>query len=199
MYRIFDGLSIEETDKLKKTLPRAASFKKGDELYKNGYVALIKSGNATVRRIGASGQVLTVRIVGSGELFGAASIFGEWKKGASSIIANGSGEIIYISEKDFSKILLDFPVVSINYIRYLTERIRFLNKRIDAFSAGSTEQRLYEYLTNQKNRDNAVDLQMSMTKLASVLNVGRTSLYRDMDSLEQKGLIKREKKIIYIY
>lgn len=199
MYKIFAGLTSLETEKIKSATESPSRFKKGDELYKNGYIALIESGKATVKRISSNGQSLTIRTVFDGEIFGAASIFGKWEEGASSVIAETDGSIIYFSEDAFKKILYDFPAVSLNYIKYLTERIRFLNRRIDAFSADSTEERLYEFLTSQKDINGSVDISIGITNLARILHVGRTSLYRDIESLERKGLIKKENKKITVY
>ena len=197
-HKIFDGLTAAETEEILNSISKATTFKKGDELYKNGKVALLKSGKATIRRISLTGQPLMIRSLGENEIFGAASIFGEWKKGASSIIAETDGEIIYIDESDFRELLIKNEKVTFNYIAFLTERIRFLNRRIDAFSAGSTEQRLYEFLLSNKDEKGVFTLTTSMSKLSSMLNVGRTSLYRDISSLESKGLIERKAKKIYV-
>ena len=196
---LFEGLTKAETEELKRFLPVAEAFKKGAELYKNKVIGIIVKGRATVRRISLTGQPLIIRSLEAGDIFGAASLFGDWKEGASSIKADSTGQIIYINENDFKNLILRFPKVNFNYIHFLTERIRFLNRRIDAFSADSTEQKLYEFLLSQKDGDGVYTLTVTMSKLSYMLNVGRTSLYRDMASLEEKGLIKRENKKIYIY
>ena len=198
MHKLFDGLTENEVNEILSDIAKKASFKKGDELYKNGNVALITDGKATIRRISLTGQPLVIRSLDAGEIFGAASIFGEWKKGASSIIAETNGEIIYINEDEFKELLLKNKKITFNYISFLTERIRFLNRRIDAFSAGSTEQRLYEFLLSNQDENGIFTLTTSMSKLSSMLNVGRTSLYRDIASLESKGLIERKNKKIYL-
>ena len=79
-----------------------------------------------------------------------------------------------------------------NYIAYLSDRIRFLNKKLDAFTTKSTEERLYEFLLSQANSDGNINLSFGMAELARRLNVGRTSIYRDISSLESKGLLSRD-------
>lgn len=189
---MFDGFNESEKAEILSTLDRPISFSKGDELYRNGMLALIISGKATVKRLNDIGDIITIRSISSGELFGAASVFGDWKNGMSSIIADTNCEVLYINEDKFCNILKQYPQISINYISYLSDRIRFLNRKLDAFTTKSTEERLYEYLLSQSNDNGIINLSFGMAELARRLNVGRTSIYRDISSLESKGLINRD-------
>ena len=189
---MFDGLSeFEKLDVLSK-LQNTENFNKGDELYRNGALAIILEGNATVKRLNDIGDSITIRVISSGELFGSASVFGCWKDGMSSIIANSSCEVLYISEENFCELIKLYPRISINYIEFLSGRIRFLNRKLDAFTAKTTEERLYEFLLSLSDGDGNISLNFGMAELARRLNVGRTSIYRDIDALESKGLIKRD-------
>lgn len=155
-------------------------------------LGIIIAGDATVKRLNDIGDSITIRTISSGEMFGSASVFGEWKDGMSSIIANSFCEVLYISQEKFCEILKAYPQISINYIEFLSGRIRFLNRKLDAFAAKTTEERLYEFLLSQSNGDETVILTFGMAELARRLNVGRTSVYRDIDALESKGLITRD-------
>ena len=154
-------------------------------------LGIILEGSATVKRLNDIGDSITIRTILKDELFGAASVFGNWKDGMSSIIANEQCRVLYISEDMFCEIIKLYPQISLNYITYLSDRIRFLNKKLDAFTANSTEERLYEFLLSQSNADGEVILSFGMAELARRLNVGRTSIYRDIDSLQSKKLISR--------
>ena len=188
---MFDGLNDFEKNEAVFLLDNPTSFSKGEELYRNGMLAIIINGKATVKRQNDIGDCITIRTILSGELFGAASIFGTWKNGMSSIIAESDGEILYISEEKFCEILIRYPKISINYIKYLSDRIRFLNRKLDAFTAKSTEERLYEYLLSQSDINGNINLSFGMAELARRLQVGRTSIYRDISTLESKKLITR--------
>lgn len=172
-------------------LDNSISLSKGAELYKNGVLGIIINGKATVKRLNDVGDSITIRSISSGELFGSASVFGGWKDGMSSIIADTQCDIIYISEEKFCEIIKLFPQVSLNYITYLSDRIRFLNHKLDAFTANSTEERLYEFLLSQADNNGSVVLPYGLSELSRRLNVGRTSIYRDISSLESKGLLNR--------
>ena len=89
------------------------------------------------------------------------------------------------------KLLSDYPVIAVNYISFLSDRIRFLNRRIDAFSAGSAVQKLYEYLAEMTDGEKSVTLSFGMAELARRLKMGRSSLYRSLEVLQENGLVTR--------
>lgn len=188
---MFDGLNEQEVSALFSLLGEPIAFNKGDELYKNGMLGIIIVGSATIKRLNTVGDAITIRTIFQGELFGAASVFGSWKDGMSSIVAENSGKVVYINEDTFCKLLKKHSQISLNYIEYLSDRIRFLNRKLDAFTARSTEERLYEYLLSQSDGAGNVNLQFGITELSRRLQVGRTSIYRDIESLESKKLISR--------
>ena len=95
-----------------------------------------------------------------------------------------------------SALFLKEPTISLNYIRLLSEKIRFLNKRLSDFTSGSVEERLYLFLKKAANEEGAV--KTSMTLLAKNIGVGRTSLYRALTALEEQSLITKDKNTIYI-
>ncbi len=189
---MFNGLSEDELSTLFSTLKSPISASKGKDLYINGMIGIILNGTATVKRCNDVGDSITIRNMSCGELFGIVSLFGDWKNGKSCIIANEQCEILYLSEEEFVQLIKKYPQISINYIKYLSEKIRFLNQKLDAFTTKSTEERLYEYLLSQSNEKGLVDLGFGMAELARRINVGRTSIYRDIESLQSKGLISRE-------
>ena len=194
---LFNGLSKDEFLQVKKLIGNAQNIAKGEELYRCGTLGIIKSGSAIVKRNNETGNSVNMRTISSCELFGAASVFGDWREGSSNIIALEDCFVYYINEPLFRELLVKFPTVSLNYISYLSDKIRFLNRRIDALAAGSTQNKLYEYLVSASSNGNA-KLDISMSELARRLKIGRSSLYRDINSLEESGLIKRVGQIFKI-
>ena len=71
-------------------------------------------------------------------------------------------------------------------------RIWFLSSRISALTAGTAEQKLAVYLLEQG------DMEISMTDLSQRLNLGRASLYRAAEELEELGAIAREGKRVKV-
>jgi len=80
----------------------------------------------------------------------------------------------------------------------LSDKIRFLNRKIAFFTSGSTEKKLAGYILSLPIENNTVKLDMNMSKLASSLDIGRASLYRAFESLEENCFITRENNLIKI-
>lgn len=185
---------LNETDKatVLRLMGEPIRVPKNGELYKVGFVGILLSGCATVCRTGDTGNAVTVRGIHAGEAFGAASVFGEWNEGKSNIVARSDCSVVYASEETLKGIFEKYPTVAVNYISFLSDRIRFLNRRIDAFSAGSAVQKLYEYLVSQA-KDGVVTLDFGLAELSRRLKMGRSSLYRSLEFLEQNELLERDK------
>lgn len=190
---LFCGLSDADKEKIMSGLPAPTVFGHGEELYRVGFLGLIVSGAARVIRKNNAGEKIVMRSIEKGDVFGAASVFGEWKEGASSITALSSCAVIYISETKLRGIMKDYPETAINYIAFLSDRIRFLNRRMDVFSAGTGDQKLYEYLVSRADASGKVSLGFGMAELSRRLKIGRSSLYRALENLESSGQIVRDK------
>lgn len=190
---LFWGLSDGDREKIMSGFSAPAVLCHGDELYRTGFLGLIVSGTARVLRRNDSGEKIVMRTMECGDMFGAASVFGEWKEGSSSVVALTRCEVIYISETELRRIMEDYPQTAINYITFLSDRIRFLNRRMDVFSAGTAEQKLFEYLAGQSDTNGYVRLGFGMAELSRRLKIGRSSLYRALETLEAAGQIERDK------
>ena len=79
----------------------------------------------------------------------------------------------------------------------LSQRIRFLNGKIDAFAAPSAREGLYRHLLAVQ-REGRAEIPGGYSRLARDLNMGRASLYRSLEGLEREGLIRREGRTVYL-
>ena len=91
-------------------------------------------------------------------------------------------------------LLSENRIVLRNYLCYLNSRIRFLNKRLDAFSKNSIASRIMTYFVSEKQ--NGIVRIKNYTKLSESLCVSRATLYRALDALEQEHKIQRNGKEI---
>lgn len=187
---LFDGLSDGDKNISKTYIEETCAAEKGTELYKNGYIGFLFEGAAAIKRCGKEKEI-TMRTLKGGDIFGSASLFGNWQEDLSKTIAISRCKVGYIDEERFKALLTEIPQISLNYIGYLSDRIRFLNRKIDAFTAGNTESKILEFLGNIPQKDGVVTLDFGMAELARRLKIGRTSLYRGLEILETEGLIQR--------
>jgi Mn-dependent DtxR family transcriptional regulator len=83
-------------------------------------------------------------------------------------------------------------------IPFLIKKISFLNSKVETFSGSNTSEKLASYLLAKYNALGSEFL-ISKTAISAEINVGRASLYRDLESFQDKGLINFVgKKIIII-
>lgn len=141
---------------------------------------------------------LVVAELTAGDIFGAAALFTEATEYVSTITARTDAEVLFISQKTLSHLINEDEQIRENYIRYLSERIRFLSGKVEVLSASTGIRKLSTFLLTKADTNGELTLTFSMTELAGRLDTSRASLYRDMDQLIEKGLIRREGKKIRI-
>lgn len=159
-------------------------------------IFLMAKGRATIYS-GSSGHKTVLRNLNQGDIFGAASLFDGVKLYNTTVIS-GECEIILLPKKLIQEIIRYESEVAFNYLRYLSDRVSFLNKKISAFTAGSAEQKLAVYLSGLDFKDGRCTIEVSYTSLAQMLGIGRASLYRSLELFENEGIISRNGKTIVL-
>ena len=112
--------------------------------------------------------------------------------------ASRACEVFFITEPELMLLIDRFPAVALSIIRFQNDRIAFLNKKIETFSASSVEERLATYILREHKKYGSTDLHLNRMKTADILGVGRASLYRALDSLAASGIISLDTKKICI-
>lgn len=134
---------------------------------------------------------------GPGDTFGAAALFGG--EGYVSRIRAVTGcTVLLLPEALLRQWFARCPRMAVNYIAFLSDRVRFLNGKIAIFTQDSAQHRLYRWLRANCDETGCLPEKLSMTKLAATLSMGRTSLYRAMEELAEAGLIVRDGKRIEV-
>lgn len=142
------------------------------------------------------GRSVILRELRAPGIFGAAALFCEEEAPFSSIHAKCSSRILWISLEAVRALLAEDAPFREAYLTFLAGRVRFLNRKIRCFTAGSAERRLAMWLLSEEGE--SVTLPASMTALADMLDIGRASLYRALDKLVEDGLILRDGRQITV-
>lgn len=179
---------------------RTVSYSAGEVIYsplcEKKQVGIITDGRAFVEPPRSNEKVL-LRILSPSDMFGVANLYCDSQPFVSIIRAKGSCRVLFIDGDAFCSLLeLDSGALRA-YLRFLSNKIVFLNKKISTLTAGSTERKLAIFLYENQT-DGKFSQQSSMLAIAETLNVGRASLYRALDALEAEGLISRDGKTINI-
>jgi len=133
----------------------------------------------------------------SGSSFGITAILSE-EAFPTVIYAKKRSSVAFITRDELLTLIDKFPAVALNIIKFQNDRIAFLNKKIETFSAGSVEERLACYLIGECQKNNSEIFCFNRKKSAEILGVGRASLYRALDSLVLDNIIEFDSKKIII-
>lgn len=195
---LLNGLTSEE----KARCWRMASceeqrYDKGQIVYDRGHVrrslALVLEGHLQVMHGRAATNDLR-----PGDVFGAAALYGREEPYTSTVLAASACRVLFLPQETVSAWMAAVPRVGENYVAFLSDRIRFLNRRLSTLTAGPADGKLWRYLLTHRQADGTVSLPGGMTGLAKRLDMGRSSLYRSLDALTAAGKITRQGKYIIV-
>ncbi len=180
---LFDGINIEEYS----PSDIMQSSKTPEK------IGIILKGNAIIRS-GDDGVI--IRKLTSKDTYGAACLFDK-PTYLTYVSAVSNCSVITFNKAFIEKCISYDENVAKNYITFLAKRISFLNSKINSYTAKNAENKLYAYLLQLPRNENAVELKVSLSTLAKMIGIGRASLYRSLEKLENAGTItKLDKKII---
>lgn len=157
-------------------------------------LGVLLTGRAVVNTNGATKNAL-LRFMNAGDLFGVANLFTD-EPYVSVIRADKKCRVLFLTEAAVHALLEREPAFLHRYISFLSGRVCYLNQKIAYLTAGSAERRLALYLSAQKHAE--LTLQISLSALSELLDVGRASLYRALDRLVADGYIEKNGRSIRI-
>ncbi|MCI8589742.1 MAG: Crp/Fnr family transcriptional regulator [Clostridiales bacterium] len=167
------------------------SFERGETVSPSAQylpcLGLIVKGTVRIEKK-ADHKSVPLRQMQKGGVFGAASLFGG-DAYVTVITARAQSSVVFLPQDYVKDLLLSEPLAAMNYILFLSEKVRYLNEKIDFFTAGGTKDKVYEYLLRQADENGTVRLRLSLKELSEQLNMGRASLYRAVDDLIENGKI----------
>lgn len=181
-----------------KAFGKSVSYQKGEVVFSSSnyspVLSIIIKGEARVSK----GDTVISHLK-EGEVFGAAFLYNPEYSFENTVEAITSLKVVMIEKQGIDKLIKEDNTVSLNYVTYLSERIGFLNSKIEGFTKANAEEKLLAYLNkNCDNTDGKCEITVSMTELSHVLHISRASLYRVFESLEKQGRICRSGKKIYV-
>ena len=158
-------------------------------------LGVLLSGKACVYGKGRDKQVLLNRLSES-DIFGAATVFFSEREAVSTVYAKTKCRILFIERNVLETVMKNDFAVASAYIAFLSEKICFLNRKISGFTAKSADSALAGYLL--RGADENGELAVNMSRVASTLDIGRTTLYRAVEILKTEGAIAYDGKKMQI-
>jgi len=164
-------------------------------------MGVVLSGELKATKPSADGPDLVLNTFFVGGVFGIACLFNNTQQYVSEIVVVKRSRVLFLPQSLLHRLFEQNFQIAENYISYLSNRICFLNSRIDNFTGGSAEHRLASFLLStsaQSENPLLFELPCTFTQLSNLLDMGRASLYRAMDDLSDAGMISRSGKTISI-
>ena len=150
-------------------------------------LSVIVRGRATVRKV-HGGKELVIRSFEAGDVFGMAALFCDKEEYVSEIRADSSCVVAFVPQEIVSEVFRKSPEAAIAYISVLSQKICFLNDKLDNISAPSAISKLSYYLLEKQ------EITIAMQSLAQMLGVSRMTLYRSLDILVENKWVQKEGK-----
>ena len=163
-------------------------------------LGIVADGRIGVYADGAEKGAL-LRTMGPGKVFGVVGLT-DGGDHVSRILAVQPTDVIFIPADTIRKMLAEDTRFMRNYLAFLSDRIRFLNRKIAYLSVSDATDRVLAYLRSLLPSDAifpcAVTPDYSFTDLSDLLNLGRASLYRAFDNLADEGVITRQGRTVIL-
>ena len=197
---LFTGLSHTERAKALTVLcPELLRVKEGDRVVSAGEVGgrlfFLLTGRTSVYRVGGEKPVLMNQLR-SGDCFGAASLFSD-SETPTEIVAETDCRCAVIREKNLTRWFSACPAAAMNYIRFISEKLVFLNRRVRDFSAATSDEKTACLLLNEAD-ENGLAVLKNVTSLIRTMNLSRASFYRSLTSFVSRGIISKNGSKIQI-
>lgn len=194
---IFCGVHIANaTEIFEKHGCHAVDFEDGDTILSqkesSRTAGIFLAGEAVATTADDSKNTL-LRFFEAGDFFGIANLFTD-ETYVSSIRAKKRCRVFFFTEEALRELLESDKTFLYNYLKFLSSRICYLNRKIRYLTAGSAERRLALYLSSF--RQNTIELDASLSSLSELLDIGRASLYRAFDTLIADGYIEKNGRTI---
>lgn len=180
----------------------AVEYEKNEVVYdKTNFsrsLGIVLEGRLRVTKENADKRPIVMSTLQRGAMFGAAALFNSEPEYATKITAIERSRVLFLPQRLIKRMIEREPDIAENYIRYLSERILFLNRKIYFLTAGTAEQRLAGFLLDNLAVGEFSEMPMPMHRLADALNMSRASLYRAFDELTASGAVSKQGKLVCI-
>ncbi|MDA7968361.1 MAG: Crp/Fnr family transcriptional regulator [Gammaproteobacteria bacterium] len=173
------------------------------ELERGKQMYFIERGRARVTLLSYGGREVSFVDLAAGENFGELSLI-DGQPRSANVIALTECEIMVMPENVFQRLLDAHPRIAFALLRQLTAMVRRLCERIFEFSTIGVNQRLHAELLRLAKKhielDGVARIPNAPThaQLASRISCHREAVTRELNSLENAGVLAREKRKLIV-
>ena len=127
------------------------------------------------------------------------NMFGMTQKYQRTYTCISSCQTLTIERAQFLSVMMNYPIVKINALNMVCNLLQRANKRLDTISHESADVKLVQFLRNNSLYPKGEkQLYTTMESLAEIFSETRLNVSRALKRLNQKGLMKQERKAFTI-
>jgi CRP-like cAMP-binding protein len=209
-FEMLKALSKEEKQKLD-TLAVMRHVPKKQVLYfpsdSSDSIYLLKAGKVKISRTLPDGKEIVLTILGPGEIFGELGVIGQQEREEIAEITDDA-IICVIGIKELQDMMKDNPKFKMEILKFIGFRIKRVQNQLESLIFKSAEQRIRSLIKEQAGihgrtiagDENQLELKLGLTheNIAKLAATSRQTVTTQLRELEKSGIIKYDRKRIYI-
>jgi CRP/FNR family transcriptional regulator, cyclic AMP receptor protein len=200
---LFSSLKINEIEAISR-ITALKRYSKGYVVFQEGETGdalyIIVNGKVKVSIYGEDGREYILDIIGKDGFFGELSLIDELPRSAN-IMTTEDSTFLVIKRVEFSKLLVENPVITISILKTLSKRLRAADERIRGLAFLSVEGRILKYLLDIGEKTGVkiknyliIENGPSQIEIANSCGCTRETVSRMIKNLVEKGIINAGKR-----
>ncbi len=160
-------------------------------------IGFVYHGECIVKQIG-HGDGVALNTIGDGASFGIMAVLSDEDEFPTQIIAKRQTTVLFITKNDFYTVIKHYPTVAMNVIRFLSDKVTFLNRKIATFSSDTVEKKVARLILAEYKRCGELKFHFNCKRAGETVSASRVSIYRALNSLCEEKIINFENKNVEI-
>ncbi len=154
-------------------------------------IYFVKSGTIKIYKSSKDGKEQILKLCYTGESFNDVTVFSANINPASADAVNKSS-VFLLSKENLENLIFKYPEISLNIIRSLTDKLRFLTSRIEDLSLKHTQERIGKILLLFEGQ------KLSQKMIADIAGTAREVVSRALREFSNQDIIRLNKREIEI-
>ena len=168
-----------------------------NEQTKCNMLAILIKGEVLISTITSNEKEEVFNTIYEGDAFGDILVFSSSHKYLGNVIATKKTKVAFIDRKTLLEVFTKNPNLLEEYLKHIADKSIAIKLQAKLLSHKNIEDRIMYYLSTKADDNNTIYIK-SVTDLSKVLSLPRPSVSRSLSNLEDKGLINRNGKYIFI-
>ncbi|NMA83667.1 MAG: Crp/Fnr family transcriptional regulator [Epulopiscium sp.] len=161
---------------------------------------IILEGEVIVQRIDEKGNILSIIILGKGDMLGGNLIFSHKNEYPMTIISQTHTRILRLKKNLVLELCQKKKEFLEKFLETLSDKALVLTDKIHSLAQKTIREKITDFLLYEYRQQNSSVIQLPMTKkeLAEKLGVERPSLQRELKKMRLEGLLSYDARTITI-